>query len=91
MQHIGKSIKKLLKKNGLEKGIAQQNAIDIWPEVVGSQVSEKTKATEIEHGVMIVKTETPAWRQELQFQKKDIISAMNKKLTKTIIKDIRFI
>ena len=47
MQHIGKSIKKLLKKNGLEKGIAQQNAIDIWPEVVGSQLSEKTKATEI--------------------------------------------
>ena len=91
MQHIGTSIKKLLKKNGLEKGIAQQNAIDIWPEVVGPKVSKKTEAAEIEHGVMIVKTETPAWRQELQFQKKDIISAINKKLTKTIIKDIRFI
>ena len=40
---------------------------------------------------MTVKTETPAWRQELQFQKKQIIETLNKKLNKKVIKDIRFI
>ncbi len=91
MQHLGKSIKDLLNQTGLDKGIAQQNAIEIWPEIVGSKISKKTEPTEIEHGIMVVKTETPAWRQELQFQKKEIINAINKKLTKKIIKDIRFI
>ena len=91
MQHIGGPIKKFLRSAGLEKGIAQQNAMDIWPGVVGKNVSKNTEPISVEHGTMTVKTETPAWRQELQFQKKQIIEALNKKLNKKVIKDIRFI
>ena len=91
MQHIGGPIKKFLRSAGLEKGIAQQNAMDIWPGVVGKNVSKNTEPVSVEHGTMIVKTETSAWRQELQFQKKQIIETLNKKLNKKVIKDIRFI
>jgi len=91
MQHIGGPIKKFLRSAGLEKGIAQQNAMDIWPDVVGKNVSKNTEPISVEHGTMTVKTETPAWRQELQFQKKQIIETLNKKLNKKVIKDIRFI
>ena len=91
MQHIGGPIKKFLRSAGLEKGIAQQNAMDIWPDVVGKNVSKNTEPVSVEHGTMTVKTETPAWRQELQFQKKQIIETLNKKLNKKVIKDIRFI
>ena len=38
MQHIGGPIKKFLRSAGLEKGIAQQNAMDIWPGVGGKNV-----------------------------------------------------
>ena len=91
MQHIGGPIKKFLRSAGLEKGIAQQNAMDIWPGVVGKNVSKNPEPISVEHGTMTVKTETPAWRQELQFQKKQIIETLNKKLNKKVIKDIRFI
>ena len=91
MQHIGGPIKKFLRSAGLEKGIAQQNAMDIWPGVGGKNVSKNTEPISVEHGTMTVKTETPAWRQELQFQKKQIIETLNKKLNKKVIKDIRFI
>ena len=91
MQHIGGPIKKFLRSAGLEKGIAQQNAMDIWPDVVGKNVSKNTEPVSVEHGTMTVKTETSAWRQELQFQKKQIIETLNKKLNKKVIKDIRFI
>jgi len=80
-----------LKTSGLEKGVAQQSAIDIWAEVVGQSVAKNTEPESVEHGVMIVKTETPTWRQELLFQKKQIIEKLNKKLNKKVIKDIRFI
>ena len=30
MQHIGGALKKLIKTAGLEKGIAQQKALEIW-------------------------------------------------------------
>jgi len=91
MQHIGGPLKKFLKTAGLEKGVAQQNAMDVWREVVGDNVSKNAEPIVVEHGVMTVKTETPVWRQELQFQKKQIIKNLNKKLNKKVIKDIRFI
>lgn len=91
MQHIGGPLKKFLKIAGLENGVAQQNAMEVWVDVVGENVSKNTEPTAVEHGVMTVKTETPVWRQELQFQKKQIIINLNKKLNKKVIKDIRFI
>ena len=87
MQHIGGALKKLIKTAGLEKGIAQQKALEIWSEIVGETVSKNTEPISIEHGILNIKTTTPVWRQELQFQKKKIIEKLNKKL----IKDIRFI
>ena len=91
MQHIGGALKKLIKTAGLEKGIAQQKALEIWSETVGETVSKNTEPISIEHGILNIKTTTPVWRQELQFQKKQIIEKLNKKLNKKIIKDIRFI
>ncbi len=91
MQHIGGALKKLIKTAGLEKGIAQQKALEIWSETVGETVSKNTEPISIEHGILIIKTTTPVWRQELQFQKKEIIEKLNKKLNKKLIKDIRFI
>jgi len=91
MQHISTAINKFLKKTGLEKAVAQQSALEIWPVVVGVNVAQKTTAEKIEHGILVIRTQTPAWRQELSFQKKSIIKKINKELDKNIIKDIRFI
>jgi len=91
MQHIRNAIEKLLRKTGLEKGVAQQNALFVWNEVVGERVAENTTAEKIDHGVLMVRTTTPAWRQELQFQKTTIIKSLNKKLGKKVIKDVRFV
>jgi len=38
-----------------------------------------------------VRTKNSVWKQELQLQKADIIKSLNKKLIKTMIKDLRFI
>ena len=91
MQHIGQAIEKLLRKAGLEKGVAQQNALFVWKEVVGKKVAENTTAEKIDHGVLMVRTTTPTWRQELQLQKTIIIKKLNKKLGKKVIKDVRFV
>ena len=91
MEHIAGAIKKLIKKKGLEKGINQQKAVEVWEEVVGQKIKEHTEPLEVKFGVLTVKTTNPVWRQELQFQKNDIIKSINKKLIKATIKDVRFI
>ena len=91
MEHIGGALKKLIKKEGLENDINQQKAIDLWEEVVGKKIKENTEPIEVQFGVMIVKVKSSVWKQELQFQKDDIIESLNRKLIKTKIKDLRFI
>ena len=91
MEHIAKSLKNLIKKQGLEKGLSQQKALEVWGEVVGQKIREKTEPDSVEFGVLTVKTPSSTWNQELELQKQDIIHAINKKLNKKTIKDIRFI
>ena len=91
MEHIAGALKKLIKKQGMEKEINQQKATDVWGETVGKKIKEHTEPVDVRFGVLTVKTSSPVWRQELQFQKKSIVNSINKKLKKTIIKDIRFI
>ena len=71
--------------------MAQQNALFVWKEVVGKRVADNTTAEKIDHGVLMVRTTTPTWRQELQLQKTIIIKKLNKKLGKKVIKDVRFV
>ena len=91
MQHIGSALKKLIKANGLNEGLVQQKAIDIWGEAVGKAISQNTETVAVEKGVLTIKTRNATWRQELQLQKTNIIKNINKKLDKNTIKDIRFL
>ena len=91
MEHIAGALKKLIKKQGIEKEINQQKAVDVWGEVVGKKINEHTEPIDVRFGVLTVKTSSPVWRQELQLQKKNIIDSINKRLKKTTIKDVRFI
>tara|TARA_B100001027_G_scaffold155438_1_gene109345 strand:+ start:564 stop:839 length:276 start_codon:yes stop_codon:yes gene_type:complete len=91
LEHIARALKKLVKKQGMEKELNQQKAIDVWGKVVGKKIKEHTEPIEVRYGVLTVKTSSPIWRQELQFQKDKIVESINKKLIKANIKDIRFI
>jgi len=91
MQTIKQVLNRYLFQSGLEKGIAQNTAIILWPEIVGKVVAENTVADGVEHGVLTVKTSSPTWRQELQFQKKEIMIKLNKQIGKNAIKDIKFL
>ena len=91
METLKNAIKKAVIKTGIDKALKQESAVFFWREVVGETIAAVTKATSVEKGVLIVKTNSPAWRQELHMQKKDIIDKINKKIGSKAIKEIRFI
>ena len=90
-----KSIKTVLNtylfKTGLDVGVNQQQAVNLWPPAVGKKIAENTTVQDVKHGVLIVRVESPIWAQELQFQKKEVLFKINKTLGKKTIKDIRFV
>ena len=91
MQSLKIAIDSMLRKFGIENAIAQNNALNLWGEIVGEKVAKNTKPDRVEHGVIIVRVSSPTWRQELFFQKNEIIKKINNKIGKKVIRDIRFI
>lgn len=91
MQSLKIAIDSMLKKFGIDNAIAQNKALNIWDEIVGDKVAKNAQPDRVEHGVIIVKVSSPTWRQELHFQKKEIIEKLNNKIGKKVIRDIRFI
>ena len=91
METLKKAIKNAIIKTGIDNALKQESAVFFWPEVVGDAVSAVTEATSVEKGVLIIKTNSPVWRQELHMQKKEIVDKINKKIGSKAIKEIRFI
>jgi len=87
---LSESLNQMIKEFHLEKTFQQSRVLEIWPEVVGEQLSSKTKPVSIEHGKLIVRVESPAWRNEIQFHKEQIIRDLNNRLKKKIVETIIF-
>ena len=91
MKPIKTVLNTYLFKTGLDVGVNQQQAVNLWPIAVGKKIAENTTAEDVEHGVLIVRVASPVWAQELQFQKKEVLFKINSALEKNTIKDIRFV
>lgn len=76
---------------GLDVGVNQEQAVNIWPTAVGEKIAENTTVQDVKHGVLFVRANSPVWAQELQFQKKEVLFKINSALGKKTIKDIRFL
>lgn len=91
MQDIKSVLDSFLRKTGLEKPVLQQKALVVWNEVVGDTVAKRTQPEEVKHGVLVVKVDTPVWRNELSLRKKEILERLNQALGQRVINDIRLI
>ena len=91
MQRLKTVIKEAVKETGIEKALKQESAVFLWEEVVGKTVSTVTEAKKVENGILLIKTQSPTWRQELYMQKEEILNKINKKIGSRTIKEIRFI
>jgi len=91
MQDLKAALEKALKGANIDKAVKQFSAIDIWPATVGKTIAKNTEATDMRHGVLIVKVSNSTWRQELLFKKEEILKKLNNTIGNNLIKDIRFI
>ena len=88
---IKESLIEVLGEEKLKPAFEKGNISNLWQECVGSTIGENTTIKNFKNGVLTIKTKTSVWRNELLFQKTDIIKKINLKLDKNKIKDIRFL
>ena len=61
-----------------------------WNKIVGKTISKKTEIVSIKNGKIIIKTTNPIWRNELTFQKEDLLNRLKKEEQEINIKEIEF-
>ncbi len=90
-EKIGNLILDSIAKMGLTARLEKQSAIVDWPKIVGDVVAAESEAVRIDGDILVVKVHRAAWRQQLVFLKSEILSKLDEKIGKDLIKDIRFI
>ena len=61
-----------------------------WKKIVGKAISQNTEVVDIKHGKILIKTSNSIWRNELIFQKDDLLKRLKKEEPKLNIKEIDF-
>jgi len=89
-----KSIKNLLteylKGTNFEQINNTINLSKSWKKIVGKSISQNTEIIDIKQGKIFIKTSNSIWRNELIFQKEDLLKRLKKEHPKLNIKEIDF-
>ena len=89
MKTLAQALKQLIKDLGIESEILHNQAVQLWPEVVGKKIAKISQAVRIDGNILFVKVKNDSWRNELVFYKKDIIERLNKRIGKKVVEDLR--
>lgn len=84
------ALKQAMERLQLEPVLREARALTLWPEVVGRQLAAATRAENVRDGVLSIVTRTSAWAFELTFHKERILKALNGRLGRGVVRDIRF-
>lgn len=70
---IGDVLPSVLRDLGLQKRFNERQLVERWADIVGPEISQRARATRYENGILFVRVDHGAWRQELHFIEKDLI------------------
>lgn len=91
MLSLGEAIKGLLKDYGLDKAVKLHQATFLWKEVVGPAIARHSSAVDVKGETLFIRARSAAWRNEIAFQKDEILQAINERIGSSLLKDIRFL
>ena len=66
------------------------NISTVWKNIVGNTIAKNTELQKFKNGKITVKTSNPIWRNELIFQKDDLLNRLKKEEPELNIKEIEF-
>jgi hypothetical protein len=86
--HIGDAIKGFLHKSQLRNGIRALQVEEIWEELMGKTISRYTDKIQIINQKLFIKTSVGPLRQELLYQKEQIIQRVNEAFGEKVVNEV---
>ncbi len=91
METIGQIIRRVLARQGMEKGIKEGEVLAEWENIVGSAVAKHTEAIALESGILFIKVNDSTWRNELSLMSEELKGKINDKFNEIRVDRIHLI
>ena len=88
MEHVGAVLRQMLRDLGIDQPIRRADAVRLWPKVVGEKISQMTEPLFFSNGKIFVRVKSDVWRNELFFQKRELVHRLNQALGQNLVHDI---
>jgi predicted nucleic acid-binding Zn ribbon protein len=85
---LGEALRNFLQKSQLKGSIQALQIEAVWEEIMGKTVARYTDKITIHGQTLYVNTTVAALRQELLYQKENIIKRVNEALGETVIREV---
>ena len=88
METLRAVLEGLIKKNPrIVKKLRGYEAVALWPQIIDKE--DKSWVEDFSSGILTVATENPSYCQEISFDRKRIIKALNDRIGESSVKDVR--
>ena len=87
---IAEIIGDFMQQEDIEDAVLEQKALRLWHQVVGPGVNRLTTERYVENGVITVKINSAALRNDLMLTRTSLINQLNQLVGKPVIREIVF-
>ena len=86
--HIGEAIKGMVSKSNLRNGIRAVQIEAVWEEIMGKTIAKYTEKIQIINQTLFITTHVGPLKNELMYQKPQIIERVNEAFGEPVIKEV---
>jgi hypothetical protein len=85
---MGEALKQFLKESKLKTGIQALEIEDAWEKIMGKTIAKYTDSIKIINQTLYIRSSVAPLKNELLYQKENIIMRVNEALGEKVIKDV---
>ncbi|MBN8856541.1 MAG: hypothetical protein BGO55_17240 [Sphingobacteriales bacterium 50-39] len=85
---LGDALRKFLDNSRLKGSIQALQIEEVWEQIMGKTIARYTDKIQIHGSTLYINTSVAPLRQELLYQKENIIQRVNEALGERVIKDV---
>ncbi len=86
--HIGDALKGFIRKSNLKNGIRAVQIEEVWAKLMGKTIAKYTDKVQIINKKLFIHTNIGPLKNELQFQKPQIITRVNELFGEDVITEV---
>ncbi|MEI6265664.1 MAG: DUF721 domain-containing protein [Sphingobacteriia bacterium] len=86
--HIGDALKGFIRKSNLKNGIRAVQIEEVWGKLMGKTIAKYTEKVQIINKKLFIHTNIGPLKNELQFQKPQIIARVNELFGEEVITEV---